>query len=572
MNINGVKNYSDLLINNSAYINQQKSGTSPSVPLAKNVSLSNYSSSHLKANYMPVSFKGNAPQIKNAYIITSHTDDIPLQITKENNSYLIDFDSQTEIIYGTDAIAYLNSHNEIPYDTQVIVPKKAQGTMHIDGKDVDLPENSGVLINAGTKAKIDISKGYPMVIFSKKDYDWYERYGRDAQDINIRNKFLELMYFNSHLYNGEFTPNTFLSDKLTDESFLKTLSIDKWKAKNNLVNEIYAKKDELEDADRQEIEYVKGLLDKLFDKGLIKKGADGYLRFERLYVEHYMEKLLGENGFTKEEIDHIMPMYSQARQVHMDSLFSVENTAEKYPEELVAKMKETGLLHKNTKNTEKIYWKEFFGNEKTLRKTLEEKGFTPEEQEIIVTNWQSENRTGFDLSGLKFINESAAVYNLNDKLNNWTHEKTNWVSNSTAPQSIDGKTPFVGISMVQTDEKKTFPMSALRKGEQLHTHPNLDEKRQTEIYMITSGSAALNIVKNGKSCIKILKEGDLAVVDPGVAHCVNSVHGEYEHIVAQVPSAFQYGFGFKMSIKPPEDYDEERLQKEAFEALENTEN
>ena len=98
-------------------------------------------------------------------------------------------------------------------------------------------------------------------------------------------------------------------------------------------------------------------------------------------------------------------------------------------------------------------------------------------------------------------------------------------------------------------------------------HPNLEEKRQTEIYMVTSGAAALNIVRNGKSQVKILKEGDLAVVGPGVAHCINSIIGEYEHIVAQVPSAFQYGFGFKAIVTPPDDYDTDLLQKEAFDAL-----
>ena len=35
-------------------------------------------------------------------------------------------------------------------------------------------------------------------------------------------------------------------------------------------------------------------------------------------------------------------------------------------------------------------------------------------------------------------------------------------------------------------------MSELRKGEKLHRHPNRDEKRQTEMYLITSGAAALD--------------------------------------------------------------------------------
>ena len=110
-------------------------------------------------------------------------------------------------------------------------------------------------------------------------------------------------------------------------------------------------------------------------------------------------------------------------------------------------------------------------------------------------------------------------------------------------------------------------MDELRKGEKLHKHPNKAEKRQTEIYMITSGAAALVVVRNGKPEIKILKEGDLAVIDAGVEHCVNSVLGEYEQIVVQVPSAFQYGFDFKCETPEPEGYSKEAFTKEAQIAL-----
>ena len=53
-------------------------------------------------------------------------------------------------------------------------------------------------------------------------------------------------------------------------------------------------------------------------------------------------------------------------------------------------------------------------------------------------------------------------------------------------------------------------------------------------------------------------------------HSSNStltILGEYEHIVAQVPSAFQYGFGFKSIVEPPEDYDKEALEDKARQEL-----
>lgn len=134
------------------------------------------SSENIKANFTTLTFKGNIPQIKNAYIITSQTEDIPLLITKKNDSYVVDFDSQTEIIYGLDAVKYLNSKDEFQYDTQIILPKKATGILHLKNKDIKLNENSAVLLNAGTKANLEIQKGYPMIVVTKKDYDWYEHY------------------------------------------------------------------------------------------------------------------------------------------------------------------------------------------------------------------------------------------------------------------------------------------------------------------------------------------------------------------------------------------------------------
>ena len=231
-------------------------------------------------------------------------------------------------------------------------------------------------------------------------------------------------------------------------------------------------------------------------------------------------------------------------------------------------MKERGILYDNKKYEDKyIYWRNFYGNENDLRAELYSKGFSKDEEDKIIESWKETNMTGFDLSGLKFIDENVALYDLNGKLNNWTQEKTNWISNSTALANNEGKTPFIGTSLVQTDENKVFAMSEIRKEEKLHAHPNLEEKRQTEVYLITSGAAALNVVKNGKSCVKILKQGELAVVGPGVQHCVNSILGEYEHIVVQIPSAFQYGFSFKSIVEPPEDYNEEQLKQEAFKNL-----
>ncbi len=532
--------------------------------------LSSYTSSNIQANFLPLSFKGNASDIKSAFIITNDETDVPLMETKLNGSYVIDFDSQTEVLYGKKAIKFLNRENEFLYDTQVIIPKKCEGTLSIKGKKIPLGENSAVMINGGTEAKVSIEKGYPMILFSKKDYDWYERYSKNAVNEGIRGKFLELMHHNSHTYNGEISPNLLLPEKFLSDKYLQGLGINKYQAGNNLIAELSSKADSMSNEDRQIFEQRKSLIEKLHTTGLIESKDGGYIKFKLLYNSEYQQNLMQDKGFTQDEINTVMPLYNQIRTVHADSRFARKGDAETLSPELLAKLKERGIVHNNKKRTEDIFWKESFDSEQALRKKLTETGFSNEEQNSIVQMWHEQNKTGFDISGLKFIDKNSAVYNLNDKINNWTWDKTNWVTNSTALVSENGTTPFIGISLVQTDEPRVFSMADLRKDEKLHKHPSLDDKRQTELYLITSGAAALTVVRNGKPETKIIKEGELAVIDPGVEHCVNSVLGEYEHIVVQVPSAFQYGFDFKCITQEPEDFDKEAFTREAKYALEES--
>lgn len=532
------------------------------------IPLSSLKAQNILANFLPLSFKGNAPLINKAYVITSEDEDMPLLQTKNHDSYILDFDSQTEVIYGDNAKEYFKRNNYFKYDTQVIFPKKAKGVLTIGDKTISLNENSAVIIKGGTEADIDVLKGYPMILISKKDYDWYERYGRNSSSESIRGKFAELMDCNSHLYNGEFTPNSLLPERLRDEKFLKTLSIDKWQSKNNLVNDLYSKKDDLSEADKKSVELAKSVMDKLFELGLAEQKSDGFVLMRVLYNEKYMHGFLKENKFSDEQINLLEPVLDQVRQVKADARFSITSPESTFRPELINKMKEKGILFNNKRYTGRIYWRECFGKEESLRKKLIECEFTPEEQDEIINGWRATSNIGFDLSGLMFIGENIAVYNLGNKVNNWNSEKTPWITNSTALMTTNGDTPFLGVSMVQAGDKRVIPMSELRKEEKLHSHPNRAEKRQSEVYLITSGAAALNVVKNGKSQVKILNQGDLAVVDPGVKHCVNSVAGEYEQIVVQVPSAFQYGFGFKENVaNPPADYNADRLTQEAYAKL-----
>ncbi|MBO5948300.1 hypothetical protein J6Q66_05635, partial [bacterium] len=503
----------------------------------------------------------------NAYIVTKTNGDIPLMQTKANGSYIVDFDSQTEVIFGVDALKYLKRTNDFEFDTQVILPKKCEGTFLKDDKKVSLKENSAVLLQANTKAKIDINRGYPMIIMSKKDYDWYERYGKNAQTQSIMDKYEELAYYNSHSYNAHFSPNVFLPKKFDSQTFLKTIGIDKYQSKNNLLNDLEKSFDLLSDEDKVLFLKSKSLINKLFETNLVSEKEDGYIAFDRLFKTDYQKEILKQKGFNEEEIEVIMPIFSQVKKMHSDSRICRYGSALDYTQQELSHLKECGILHNNKKQLDKIFWKESFPDEKSLREKLVVEGFSLQEQENIILNWKKDNNVGYDVTGLKYIDEDVAIYNLNDKVNNWTLGETNWVTNSTAMSNCSGTTPFVGPSIVQTDKQDVVSMAQLRRGEKLHKHPNREEKKQTELYMITSGMAALIFLQDGKPEVKILKEGELAVIDGGVEHCVSSVLGEYEQIVVQVPSVFQYGFDFKQEVPLPEGYDVQDLNALASEKL-----
>jgi len=67
-------------------------------------------------------------------------------------------------------------------------------------------------------------------------------------------------------------------------------------------------------------------------------------------------------------------------------------------------------------------------------------------------------------------------------------------------------------------------------------HPTRDGyKKQTEIYIITHGRAAILALVAGRPQLLILGPGDMAVMAADTTHKVMAVRKPYEHIVPQVP-------------------------------------
>ena len=473
-----------------------------------------------------VNFTGNAPKVTKATIVSTGDEDIVIPKT-ENGGYIVEPETQTEFIYGNDAKKFLNKTNKFEYDTQITFPSKAKGSLTIDGKEIKIKENSTLLLNKGTEAKVNIESGYPQILMTKQDYHWYCKHGRNENNVDLKNKFNELIYLNSHSYNGEFKSKLFGYDDNT----------------NNY------------------------LACKLRDNGFVTDTKDGYIKFCNYPTWDYQKQELANKGFNDFDLNAIEPVYKRVRQIKIDSKVTLRTSTNGMPKSTLKKLKDTGVVFDNKKQTDTIFWKKNYESEWELRDLLNQKtDIRGEEQDSVINAWKYQNLSGYDLTGLKFINNNAALYSMEDKANNWGLSKSCWLTNSTALGSLKGSTS-IGTSIVQSDRTEPTPMSALREGEHLHTHPGYKDKSQTEIYMITSGSAALTVVRNGKPQIKILREGELAVIPPKTPHCVNSVMGEYEQVVSQIPSCFQYGFGFKEMVELPQGYSEEQLTEEARKEL-----
>ena len=473
-----------------------------------------------------INFHGNAPQITKATIVSTGDEDVVVQKT-ENGGYVVEPETQTELIYGNDAKKFLSKTKKFEYDTQITFPVKAKGSLFIDGKEIKVKENSTVLLNKGTEAQVKVESGYPQILMSKKDYPWYSKHGNKNEKVDLKNKFNELIYLNSHTYNGEFRPK------------------------------LFGKQD-------HENDYLAA---KLRDNGFIKDTKDGFIKFEHYPTWDYQKEQLSKKGFNDWDLNAIEPVYKQVRQTKLDAKVTLRTKTHGISQSTLQKLKDADIVFNNKKQTEDMFWKKNYESEWELRDLLNQKtDIRDKEQDTVVNAWKYENKAGYDVTGLKFINNNAAVYSFEDKVNNWNQEKSCWLTNSTALGSLKGA-PSLGTSIVQADRKEPTPMSALRKGEHLHTHPGTKEKSQTEIYMITSGSAALTVVRNGKPTIKVLREGELAIIPPKTPHCVNSVMGEYEQVVSQIPSCFQYGFGFKENMDLPSGYSEEQLTQQAREEL-----
>jgi len=115
--------------------------------------------------------------------------------------------------------------------------------------------------------------------------------------------------------------------------------------------------------------------------------------------------------------------------------------------------------------------------------------------------------------------------------------------------------PFdIGVSRVYCNNSasKIRDINHTRLGhEEIHYHPDKDDKKfryQLEGYIITQGKAVYCKGKKGEQKVMLLNKGDMILIKDEVQHALISTKGEYEHLVFQSPSTFQYGLSFKENV------------------------
>lgn len=160
--------------------------------------------------------------------------------------------------------------------------------------------------------------------------------------------------------------------------------------------------------------------------------------------------------------------------------------------------------------------------------------------------------------------DGISVYLLKDRYSYNRLIPVEWVSASTM---WGDNNIFVSRVYDNTQSDTQRGIDKIR-AEELHFHKNKNNPNLTipELYLVTNGRGALYTGQNNKKQIRILNAGDFCLVTSGIEHCLCAIDGEYEHLVAQIPSTHQYEPLFKNSISLVP----EKLILEAKEKLKTT--
>ncbi|MFH1791151.1 MAG: HAD-IA family hydrolase, partial [Candidatus Omnitrophota bacterium] len=154
--------------------------------------------------------------------------------------------------------------------------------------------------------------------------------------------------------------------------------------------------------------------------------------------------------------------------------------------------------------------------------------------------------SGQNKTGIVWERNGIIVIKQSHRRDYWKPDQgTEWITDST----VKGE-PLIGVSRVSsTADSGATLFTRIRPAERFHVHPVREGGgKQAEVYLVTKGLAAMTFMRNGIPVLEYLHPGDMVAVEPGTIHEILAVQTPYEHLVIQIPTAFQYGLLFKEDI------------------------
>ncbi len=415
-----------------------------------------------------------------------------------DGGYLVEKDTGTIAYYGPAAKKFLETTKYFDKETEVIIPSNGSLKVSVDGQSLSFSETGAVLLGAGSKASVEVTEGDPLVLTTEKAPSWYKKFLPEGDH---RDCFKQITGINKHLFACHTQKNRFKGEDLQ----------------------------------------------KLLSEGIVKDTGDnsGHVQWDHFPTEQELKERLEKAGFSEASREELPQIWFQTIRRKLQSMESGHMDKKDFSPHTLKKLTDSKIVRQFLLADDQFFWSSYLTDEE-LSGELNKAGIYGQEADEVFRVWKKTTKSGYDNTGLIWDKGKVVAYVLSNKINIWNEQNTEWVVNSTAYAGENA--PFVvGVSNVKAKKEYKEPVAfkELRQGEVLHRHPVRDDRKQTEGYLVTDGEAALLTIREGKPHISILKAGDMAVIEPGVAHCVLAVNGPYEHLVFQVPSSFQYGFLFK---------------------------
>ncbi len=416
-----------------------------------------------------------------------------------DGGFLVDEETGARAYLGDNAKSFLERTTVFKGETEVVIPDGSEIDLRVSKQGFTLAEAGAVLLSPGAETQIKVKGRNPLVLSIDKPPSWYQKIGPEGA---MKDQFDQMAVLNQSLAHCRTPKNLFNKEDLQ----------------------------------------------KLFDYGVVSNDTENENAVQWdpdiKNNDHLTDRLI-EAGFSSEGVEKHSKIWYDTMKRKLMAIHCGRAKKDSFTDEQKKKLIDSSLAKEIGLDKENLYWTGFL-KESEFRNILASSGVSTSDIEDIAKVWKKTTKSGYDNTGMVWDHGKIVAYNIKDKLNMWSEGGTEWIVNST--EYAGENEPFtVGVSYVKAKKAFDEPVDfhELRAQEKIHRHPAREGKRQTEAYVVNKGSAVLLTIVNGKPHFNYMKSGDMAVINPNVAHCVLAASGDYEHMCFQVPSAFQYGFLFK---------------------------